>query len=188
MGPSITVTWKLRLQRMLRAQPRGLLVHHEGLGWYQSPRRCSGLPSILHISPTRPGYRLWLGTAAWGRGRLPSAPTGHGCKSLSFTMMHFKDSFGSWGKSSFHKAPWPCSSTSHRHQQAFVNQKHHFFSSRSVILPKSSSSHRYGQHGCSRSHQQCFVPALPFPQGNAKESDQDRALQGNTIAAVLGIH
>ena len=67
----------------------------------RSPRRCCGLPSSLRMSPNPPGYLLWLGTAAWGRGRLSSAPTRHGGKSLSFTMMHFKGSFGSSGKSSY---------------------------------------------------------------------------------------
>lgn len=67
----------------------------------RSPRRCRGLPFSLHMSPNLPGYHPWLCTAAWGRGRLPSAPTTHGGKSLSFTMMHFKDSHGSWGKSSY---------------------------------------------------------------------------------------
>lgn len=62
----------------------------------RSPRRCRGLPSSLHMSPNLPGYH-----PAWGRGRLPSTPTRHGGKSLSFTMMHFKDSYGSWGKSSY---------------------------------------------------------------------------------------
>lgn len=49
MGPSITVTGKLWLQRMHRAQPRGLLLHREGLGWYQEPQE-------MLWSPLRPPF------------------------------------------------------------------------------------------------------------------------------------
>lgn len=143
----------------------GLLLHCKGLGWHQELRRCCALLSSLCRSPNPPGYHWWLGTAAWGRGRLPSTPTGRRSKPLSFTVIKFKNSYVSWGKSSFHEAPRPCSSTSLTQAPASLCKPvTSFLLFQSVFPPKTFFSQRHAPQRGGRSHQRCFVPALLFPQ------------------------
>lgn len=66
----------------------GLLLHHEG--------SCDGAPGDGGEMVSPPCLQTHLG-AIPGCALCSHQARG---KSLSFTMMHFKDSFGSWGKSS----------------------------------------------------------------------------------------